>query len=364
MLALTRQGPRVSLDGALDKEGTPGVQDVLLALARTRGARLEIDLSRVSRVDSAGAAFIGVLEGESRKFGGEIEIVAISRQALDAFEVFRLPGADPGPPVEIRGWAERTGDAAVSNWASAISFLQLTADTIIWSVGGAARTRKVRKGAMIDEAVALGLQALPIVGLIALLIGVVLALQSAYQLRQFGGNIYVANLIAVSMTREMGPLITAIIVAGRSGAAIAAEVATMNVSEEMSALRTMGLEPVRYVVVPKFQGLTMTMPALTAFANLIGILGGAAVAYAYLDIGPLIYLRQAWGALVVLDIFTGLFKSVVFAWLIVLIGAHAGFSAQGGAESVGRVTTSSVVRSIFWVIVADAAFSIIFYFGD
>lgn len=364
MLALNRQGSRVALDGALDKEGVPDVQDVLLAFVRTPGARLELDLSRVSRVDSAGAAFIGVLEGESRRHGGELGIVAISRQALDAFEVFRLPNADRGPPAEGRSWAERTGDAALSSWASAVSFLQLTADTIIWSVGGAARTRRVRKGAMIDEAVALGLQALPIVGLIALLIGVVLALQSAYQLRQFGGNIYVANLIAVSMTREMGPLITAIIVAGRSGAAIAAEVATMNVSEEMSALRTMGLEPVRYVVVPKFQGLTMTMPALTAFANLIGILGGAAVAYAYLDIGPLIYLRQAWGALVTLDIFTGLFKSVVFAWLIVLIGAHAGFSAQGGAESVGRVTTSSVVRSIFWVIVADAAFSILFYFGD
>jgi phospholipid/cholesterol/gamma-HCH transport system permease protein len=201
------------------------------------------------------------------------------------------------------------------------------------------------------------------VGLIVFLIGLVLALQSAYQLRRFGASIYMADLLAISLTREMGPLMTAIIVAGRSGASIAAEIATMQVSEEIDALRTMGLNPVRYVVVPKFQAITVTVPALTIYANVLGIFGGLVVAVLYLDIGATAFLGQVFDALVVKDVVTGLVKSLAFAWIIVLIAAHRGFAARGGAESVGLVTTASVVSSIFWVIVADAGFSLLFYFG-
>jgi len=232
------------------------------------------------------------------------------------------------------------------------------------SVAGAPRTRRVRRGAWISEGLRIGGDALPIVALIAFLVGLVVALQSAYQLRQFGANIYVANLIAVSMTREMGPLMTAIILAGRSGAAIAAEIATMKVSEEVDALETIGLNPVRYAVVPKFQGITITMPALVVYADLVGIVGGFLVALFYLDISLEAFWKQVHSALHLKDLLTGLLKSVAFAWIIVLIAAHKGFQARGGAESVGRVTTSSVVMSIFWVIVADAAFSMVFYFGD
>ena len=165
------------------------------------------------------------------------------------------------------------------------------------------------------------------------------------------------------MTREMGPLMTAIMIAGRSGAAIAAEIATMTVSEEIDALRTMGLSPTRYVVVPKFQAITLTMPALTIFADALGIVGGFFVAFFYLDIGVVPFFGQVADALVMKDVVTGLVKSVAFAWIIVLIASRNGFRARGGAESVGLVTTSSVVSSIFWVIVADAGFSILFYFG-
>jgi phospholipid/cholesterol/gamma-HCH transport system permease protein len=353
----------VALVGPLVKDAIPAVQDGLVALASAKGDVLALDLAGVTRVDSAGVALLGVLESQAKRAARAMRITALSATARDALEVFRLPIAGEPPSSKSKPYFERLGQSAVDSWVGLVAFLQLTADTMLWSLGGARRTARVRRGAMWDEAVLMGSNALPIVLLIALLIGVVLALQSAYQLRQFGGNIYVANLIAVSMTREMGPLITAIIIAGRSGAAIAAEVASMNVSEEMAALQTMGIEPVRYVVVPKFQALTLTMPALTIFANVIGILGGGVVAYAYLDLGPMIYLRQAYGALVLLDVGTGMLKSVVFAWLIVLIGASCGFSARGGAESVGLVTTQSVVRSIFWVIVSDAAFSLVFYFG-
>ena len=164
------------------------------------------------------------------------------------------------------------------------------------------------------------------------------------------------------MAREMGPLMTAIIVAGRSGASIAAEVATMQVSQEVDALTTMGLNPTRYIVVPKFAAMTLAMPCLSTFAIALGILGGYFVAFLYLDMSGETYWSTALASLLIDDLLLGLFKSVVFAWIIVLVAAHRGFQAHGGAESVGRVTTTSVVSAVFWVIVADAAFSLLFYF--
>jgi len=262
-----------------------------------------------------------------------------------------------------KGFLVRTADFFLELRSSFLQFMILTADTVAFSLKGDARIKRVRKDAVWIEAERIGLNSLPIVALISLLVGLVVALQSAYQLRQFGANIYVANLIAVSMTREMGPLMTAIILAGRSGAAIAAEIATMMVTEEVSALKTMGLNPVRYIVVPKFKAITWTMPALAVFASAIGILGGFLIALLYLDLGTSVFFNQVLKSLIVKDLVTGVIKSIAFAWIIVLISSYYGFRAYGGAESVGRVTTQSVVASIFWVIVADAGFSLLFYFG-
>lgn len=349
--------------GELDHPSLPAIQDKLLRRAGRGPGSLWFDLSGVTRVDTAGVAFFGVLETHCRRRKADLHITSFSEPARAAFELLRLvdPEDDAG---RAPGALERLGSWGYSARRGALDFLMLVADTFVWSLGGARRTARVQRGATWSEAVALGLNALPIVGLIAMLIGLVLALQSAYQLRQFGGTIYMANLIAVSMTREMGPLITAIIVAGRSGASIAAEVASMRVSEELDALRTMGLSPIRYVIVPKFRAMTLCLPALTVYANVIGIVGGFVVALLYLGLGPDIYFRQVWRALVTLDVVTGLLKSVVFGWIIVLLGAYRGSTAYGGAEAVGRVTTQAVVDSIFWVIVADAIFSILFYFGD
>lgn len=364
----TDDAPRYRLAGALDREGVPEAHDQLSRVLRGKGkrhvSRLELDLSAVERIDTSGAALIEQLRTIGRERGVEIAVVAVSEVAREGLSMFTeaLP-PDPGEATRKTNVAERVGDAAYKRWQGLIGFASLTADTMVWSVAGARRTKRVRKGSMWWEADRIGVQALPIVALIAFLVGLVIALQSAYQLRQFGANIYVANLIGVSMTREMGPLMTAIIIAGRSGAAVAAEVATMAVNEEVDALKTMGLQPVRYVVVPKFQALTLTMPALSMFAIVLGIFGGFLVALFYLDISPSAFWNQLVSSLVVKDFVTGLVKSVAFAWIIVLVAAHAGFGAYGGAEAVGRVTTVSVVRSIFWVIVADAGFSILFYFG-
>lgn len=357
----------VRIEGELDRFTVPEAETQLRTLVERCGAggTLTLDLGGVQRMDSAGAAAIVVLVEHARARRTRLRLGELSEAANDGltlFSVKEVEADEGGGPRD--NFAIRVGDATLARWRNLYGFFSLTADTIIWSFfGGEKRTGRVRRGALWTEANRLGVDSLNIVGLIAFLVGTVVALQSAYQLRQFGADIFVANLIGVSMTREMGPLMTAIILAGRSGAAIAAEIATMTVNEEVDALRTLGLKPVRYIVVPKFQAITITMIGLTTMANLLGIFGGFLVAVLYMDLGAMAFLGQLVDSLVMKDLVTGLIKSLAFAWLIVLIAAHNGFQAYGGAESVGRVTTNSVVSSIFWVIVADAVFNMLFYFG-
>jgi len=355
----------VSLEGDLDRYTVPKAQRELKDILARAGERgITLDLSGVTRMDSAGAAAVSLLSERAEATGTVLRIGALSDEAREGLTLFKVADADAGEEEEEekKNFFVRVGEKGYERWDNFYGFLSLVADTFLWSIAGEKRTRQVRKGAVWTEANRLGVDSLNIVGLIAFLVGTVVALQSAYQLRQFGADIYVANLIGVSMTREMGPLMTAIILAGRSGAAIAAEIATMTVNEEVAALRTLGLKPRRYIVVPKFQAISITMPGLTIFANLLGIFGGFLVAVLYMDLGVFSFLEALVDSLVMKDVVTGIIKSVAFAWLIVLIAAHHGFQAYGGAESVGRVTTDSVVSSIFWVIVADAGFNMLFYF--
>jgi phospholipid/cholesterol/gamma-HCH transport system permease protein len=209
-----------------------------------------------------------------------------------------------------------------------------------------------------------GADAVPIVVFISFLVGVVLALNGAAQLRQFGAAIFIANLVGISMTREMGPLITAVIVAGRTGSAIAAEIGSMVVSEEIDAMRTMAISPVRFLVVPKVLALALVMPLLTTLSNAAGILGGYLVGIAALQLSSDAYVSQTVQSLFLNDVITGLVKSVVFAVLIGFVGVYKGLSVRGGPEAVGRATTSSVVTSIILCIVANAAFTALFYFTE
>ena len=187
------------------------------------------------------------------------------------------------------------------------------------------------------------------------------AFQAAYQLRQFGGEVFVAAATAVGMVREMGPLMTAILVAGRSGSSIAAEIGTMQISEEVDALTVMGIDPIGYLAVPRLLAITLTMPLLTALADALGILGGFLVGVGYLDLAWNSYLQATVDSLVAWDVVSGLIKSMAFAFGIGLIGLYYGFSVRGGAGEVGRTTTASVVASIFYIIVADCIFSVLFY---
>jgi phospholipid/cholesterol/gamma-HCH transport system permease protein len=252
---------------------------------------------------------------------------------------------------------ETLGGKGIDVMGSAVAFMQLLADTTYWGLVAPLRRRFPPHGATSMQAIRIGVDALPIVGLIAFLLGLIMAFQAAFQLRQFGANIFVANLVGISMVRELGPIMSAIVVAGRSGSAIAAELGTMTVGEEIDALRTMGINEIRFLVIPRVYAITFTQPAVTLFSMAIGIVGGFLIAVLYLDLSAAAYMQQTISSLTLNDLVTGLSKSVVFAWIIALVGCHCGLRITGGAEGVGRATTTSVVASIFMIIVADSVFT-------
>jgi len=224
------------------------------------------------------------------------------------------------------------------------------------------RGKPLRLQRAISQAMQVGVRALPILSLITFFIGLILALQSAYELRKFGALNFVASAVAISMTRELGPLITAIVVIGRSGSAFAAEIGTMKVTEEIDALETMAINPIHFLVTPKFLAMIVMLPCLTIWANSMGILGGALFGVAQADFTWRRYVQASLDALFLRDILTGLIKSVMFGITITAVGCHEGLSTGAGAEQVGRSTTRAVVVSIFLVIVVDLVFTALFFF--
>ena len=223
------------------------------------------------------------------------------------------------------------------------------------------RGSRLRVWSAISQAMQVGVRALPILSLITFFIGLILALQSAYELQRFGALNYVAGAVAISMTRELGPLITAIVVIGRSGSAFAAEIGTMKVTEEVDALEIMAIDPIRFLVTPKFLAMTLMLPCLTIWANAMGILGGAVLGVTRASFMFSGYLRASLDALLMRDILTGLFKSVMFGIAITAVGCHEGLTTGEGAEQVGRSTTRAVVLSLFVVIFVDLIFTALFF---
>jgi phospholipid/cholesterol/gamma-HCH transport system permease protein len=228
---------------------------------------------------------------------------------------------------------------------------------MIWALFDLGRRGQRRRGSFIVQSVRIGVESIGIIALLSFIIGFIVALQSAAQLRLFGANIYVVNLLALFVVREMGPLMTAVLVAGRSGSSIASEIATMKVTEELDALQVMGLQPIRYVVVPKVLAITAVMPVLTMISMIVAVAGGMAISIPYLDLTARTFIGQFVDVLSLYDLVTGFSKSIVFAWQIIIVAAYYGFQASGGAEGVGIVTTKSVVASIFSVIIIDVFFS-------
>ena len=207
-----------------------------------------------------------------------------------------------------------------------------------------------------------GLDGFPIVTLISLLIGVIMAFMSSLQLKQFGATTYVAPLVAFAMVRELGPMMTAILVAGRSGSAFSADIGSMMINEEVDALATMGFDPVRFLVIPKVLASVLVVPLLTVYAAFFGIVGGLAVGVLGLDLTAFSYIQQSINSIGLFDVVSSLVKSMVFAVLISAIACQRGFQVRGGADAVGAATTSAVVSAIFLIILANSAFAIVLYY--
>ena len=254
-----------------------------------------------------------------------------------------------------------TGRAFLLGTHAFLAACSLIVDTWFWIAVAPLRGKGLRVRATVEQFVRVGFNSLPIVMLITFLLGAILAMQSAYQLSRFGVAYLVPNLVGVAAVRELAPLMTAILITGRSGSAFTAEIGTMKVSEEIDALEVMGLNPTKYLVVPKFIGTTLAVPMVTMVATLTMILGGFAISTAYLGHDPRVYLQSSADAITMKDFGNGFTKSVFFAMVICVVGVYRGFEVEGGAEGVGKKTTSSVVTSIFLIVVVDVLFTYLFF---
>lgn len=255
---------------------------------------------------------------------------------------------------------ETVGKQTCAAWAQTLALLGFVGECALALAGWVRHPVRIRWRPIVFNLRSGGWDALPIVGILSFLLGVVVAYQGADQLRRYGANIFVADLVGLSMLREFAPLMTAIIIAGRSGSAYAAQIGTMAVTQEIDAMRTIGIAPLEMLVLPKL----LALPLLTVFADMLGVLGGMLMARAQLGVGFAEFVERFAKAVSVTSYLVGLGKAPVFAAIIVLVGCFQGFGTRGGPDSVGRQTTRAVVQSIFLVIVADALFSVAFSLLD
>jgi len=330
------------------------------------GAPLVIDLGEVRRVDSFGLAALGEAVRRCRAEGRAVTVRNAPSGAgrLAAFlRLDRVLAADPSPPRSRRGTLlEAAGDAALFGRDYLVTLISMTAEGYRRAFLDALRGGTVAAEQLWRQLAEVGAGAVPIVVLINFMIGLILAFQMAYVLRDYGATIYIAKVVGISITREIGPLLAAILVAGRSGSAMAAEIGTMVVTEEVDALQMMALRPRRFLFWPRFTALALCVPALCVFADLAGVLGGAAVGVLSYGIGWRTYYAETVTALHVSDIGSGLLKSFFFGNIVAVVGCLHGLRLRGGPEAVGKAATTAVVEGIVGVILFDALFTALVYF--
>lgn len=336
--------------------------DEVGALADGAQRATAIDASALTALDTAGAWLLLDLENRLAVGGAKPSFVGLAPAHADLLTYVREHGAGdevPAPPPALNALA-RLGTWIAEGTTKAVallSFLGQTSLAFATMLRAPARLRWRPLLVIVERA---GVQAIPIVALLSLLLGVVIAYQGGVQLRTYGANIFIVELVSLTMTRELAPMMTAIIVAGRTGSAFTAELGTMKATEEIDALRTIGLDPVDVLVLPRLLGLVIALPLLTLVGDVAGILGGMIMAATMLDVSFADFFMRLPEAMSATSFMIGIGKAPVFAVLIAIVGCFEGFSVRGGAEAVGRHTTVSVVHGIFLVIVADAVFSVIF----
>lgn len=352
------EGPWVTRAAApLDRELSELVQ-------KSVKGEVVLDLSGVTRLDTVGAWLVHRTQEDLAAAGATVRVEGVSDDQKGLLEaVSRVerdePIKHPHPNI-LYDLAFRTGKATYHFRDEALALLSFLGMLVVKSIATLLRPNRIRFTALAHNIEATGLNAMPIVGLLSFLIGVVLAYQGADQLSRFGAQIFVVNLLGVSVLRELGGLITAIIVAGRSGSAFTAQIGTMQVNQEVDAMETLGLDPIEVLVIPRVFALAITLPLLTFYASIMAIFGGGLMSYFVLDISAPQFLQQFKAAISVSTFWVGMVKAPVFAFAIAMVGCYEGLKVSGSAESVGRLTTQSVVVSIFLVIVLDALFSILF----
>jgi phospholipid/cholesterol/gamma-HCH transport system permease protein len=323
-----------------------------------RGASSTLDVSGITQLDTPGALFLSAL----RDLGVALSGIRPEHQTL--FDLIGSLELKPLPVLpSVPRWRQLVtalGKRAHDLRREAVSLITFIGCVASWIVDAARHPATLRPASISRHVRETGIQALPIIALMAVMIAIVIGYQGVAQLRKYGGEDLTINLVAVSVLREMGVLITSIMVAGRSGSAYTAEIGVMKTRDEVDALTVMGLEPMQMLVVPRVIALVLILPVLTFFADIMGLAGGTAIAQVLLHMSPAQYLSRLPQVVSLSDLMVGLFKAPVFAFCIAAIACMHGLRVSGSAESVGRETTRSVVKSIFLVLVLDALFSILF----
>ncbi len=354
----------VALGGHWTTQAINGEDATLAALAPNGARQARIELADIVELDTTGAWLVYRTAREFRRRGLEVDLSGGNdeqRQLIDTVAAHDVPCPGPPPPVPaLITLLLRLGRGTTWLFAEARDLLNFLGHTTVVLLRSLARPRSIRWTSLVSHMEQAGLNALPIVGLMSFLIGMVLAYQGADQLARFGAQIFTVNLVGYGVLREMGILLTAILVAGRSGSAFTAQIGTMKVNEEIDAMRTIGLDPMEVLVIPRVLALMLTLPLLTFYADMLGLMGGAVIAYFELDISVLQFARQLSSGVTLWSFWIGIIKAPVFAFIIAMVGCFEGLKVSRSAESVGRRTTAAVVEAIFLVIVLDALASILF----
>jgi len=365
-IALTRPAPDrliLSLSGRLDTRSAGRLWRRLDSDLKDKAIRqLTLDLAELGYCDGSGAALILHFRSLLAERGGQFTLANATPAVTALVELYETRSAGATPPhiPARRGWLEKTGAGTRAHLAGVMELIDFIGQMTLAMAAALRRPHKVRWRDALVAAEASGVTALPIILILGFLIGLILAFQSAVPLRRFGADLFVANLVSLSLFRELGPLMTAVILAGRSGSAFAAELGTMKVKEEIDALTTMGLDPVRFLIVPRVIAAVAMTPLLTVFMILSGLVGAALVMISFGF--PLVtFINQVLGAIMLADFLSGLAKSLMFGILVASIGCLRGLQTSSGASAVGTAATRAVVSGIILVVVADGIFAVLFY---
>ncbi len=358
------EGLVISAGGAWTIAGAAALEQAVAGLAPKPAAQVRFDLSELERVDTAGVHLLRAAAHRYEAAGAGVAFEGLAERMRPLFELVaenegREPPEAPRRSAVARA-IEQLGRTTIDTGRELTALLGFIGEVAVTFLRHAWRPRRFRFVSLTSQLERAGLNAIPIILLMTFLIGIVIAYQGSVQLRSLGFEILTIDMLAITILRELGVLLTASMIAGRSGSAFTAEIGTMKVNEEIAAMQALGLDPVEVLVMPRLVALVIALPILTVFADIVGLVGGAAMAVVTMDMSTTQFLVRLEEAATVAHFMVGLVKAPAFAFIIAIVGCYEGLRVSGGAESVGRMTTRAVVLSIFLVIIADAAFSIMF----